>query len=195
MRCQTCGTPDAGAEGWDVCQHCGHAVGGRETVFDRMLGWLQHSGQTQAEKDAQAEVNLAQAIPMDMVLSTTFIVPAGGAGIVPISLGGQNSPDVGRVWEVRRIVIGGLAINTVAAGSAYVFKQGAPPTDLNTVNAVASYTTMPATQLFGTHQFFVNQSEGIWLAVVGATAAQQLVVSMQVEDWADQAWSRARFSS
>jgi len=99
-----------------------------------------------------------------------------------------GSVPLGRVWQVRRLVVGGTTVTTTATGSAYAFAQGAPPTDLALTDCVDIFLTLPQGNTYGTHQLFLLPSEHLWVAFVGATDEQQYAASARIEDWDDAAF-------
>ncbi len=126
--------------------------------------------------------------PGDEPLFAQGAVPA--SGILVMDLG---SVPLGRVWQVRRIVIGGPQANATPAGVAFAFRQGAPPADLNTSNVVdswPSFSTGAQGSTYGTHQLFLRASEHLFVVVTAATPTDWWVASAQVEDW-----SEANFSA
>jgi hypothetical protein len=109
-----------------------------------------------------------------------------GAGTFPSSgnlVLDLGSVPLGRVWQVRRLIVGGTAVTTAAAGAAYAFAQGSPPADLNLTNCVDIFTTLPRGNTYGTHQLFLVATEHLFVVVVGGTAGQQYQASARVEDW------------
>jgi hypothetical protein len=121
--------------------------------------------------------------PGDEPLFAAGTVPA--SGILVMDLG---SVPLGRVWQVRRIVIGGPQATATPAGVAFAFRQGAPPVDLNTSNVVdswPSFSTGAQGSTYGTHQLFLLASEHLWVVTNGATPGDRWVASAQVEDWSE----------
>lgn len=118
--------------------------------------------------------------PSNEQLFQAGIIPASGTLLLDL-----GSVPQGRIWQVRRLVVGGVAVTTSAAGAAYAFAQGAPPADLALTDCVDIFSTLPQGNTYGTHQLFLLPGEHLWVAFVGATAAQQYAASARVEDWAD----------
>jgi hypothetical protein len=107
---------------------------------------------------------------------------ASAAGTLTLDLG---SVPLGRVWQIRRLIVGGVAVTTSAAGAAYAFAQGAPPTDLNLTNCVDIFSSLPQGNTYGTHQLFLTPTMHLWIVFSSATAAQQYAAAAFVEDWED----------
>jgi hypothetical protein len=116
--------------------------------------------------------------PGETSLLRSDIVPASGS--LTLDLG---SVPIGRVWQVRRVNVGGASVTTDAAGRADVFGQGAAPADLNLTNWKWSTLALPFGQTFGTHQLFLTASAHLWVVFSGATVGQQYTASADVEDW------------
>lgn len=132
-----------------------------------------------ADRDRRA----AMEMPGDEPLFAQGTVPV--SGILIMDLG---SVPLGRVWQVRRIVIGGPQANDALTGVAFAFRQGAPPADLNTSNVVDSWTSFATGaqgSTYGTHQLFLRASEHLFVVTSGATSGVRWVASAQVEDWAE----------
>lgn len=117
--------------------------------------------------------------------------PLFGQGTVPdsgILVMDLGSVPLGRVWQVRRIVIGGPQVTNTPTGSAFAFRQGAPPSDLNTSNMIdswPSFSTGAQGSTYGTHQLFLTPSEHLFVVATGATPGAKWVASAQVEDWSE----------
>jgi hypothetical protein len=127
--------------------------------------------------------------PSNEQLLQSGFVDAGGDDLL-LDLG---SVPLGRVWQVRRLIVGRDAVTTAATGSAYVFAHGAPPRDLNLTNCVDIFTTLPQGNTYGTHQLFLLPSEHLWVVFHGATATAQYTAAARVEDW-DDATFRSTFA-
>jgi hypothetical protein len=121
--------------------------------------------------------------PSNEQLFKSGVVPA--SGVLTLDLG---SVPLGRVWQVRRLIVGGVKVTTSAAGEAYAFAQGAPPTDLATTDCVDIFSSLPQGNTYGTHQLFLLASEHLWVVFSGASADQQYAASARVEDWAEAAY-------
>lgn len=129
----------------------------------------------QADRDRRDR----QEPPGNQPLSASGVAPA--SGVVTLDLGG--AVPVGRVWQIRRLVVGGVTVTTTAAGAAYAFAQGAPPADLALPDCVDLFATLPAVNKYGTHQLFLLPGDHLWVVFVGATEGQQYAASARVEDW------------
>jgi len=121
--------------------------------------------------------------PGDEQLFGQVTVPASGIGVMDL-----GSVPLGRVWQVSRIVIGTPKATDTPTGSAFAFRQGAPPNDLNTSNMVDSWPSFASGaqgSTYGTHQLFLRASEHLFIVTSGATSGVRWVASAQVEDWSE----------
>jgi hypothetical protein len=132
-------------------------------------------------------------IPSDYTANGNATVDAGADPIF-IDLG---QPSQGRIWEVRRIIVGATIASATATGSVFVFQQGLKPADLNVANLVDLYTlgVFPQRAFYGAHQFIVRPGEHIWVVVTGGTPGQQIVTAAKVEDWDEAAFRGAYFDA
>jgi hypothetical protein len=159
----------------------GDGGGGLDLSFFISLGAT--FGNLADEMAADRERRASMEPPGDEPLFAQGTVPA--SGILVMDLG---SVPLGRVWQVRRIVIGGPQANDTPSGSAFAFRQGAPPSDLNTSNMVdswPSFTTGAQGSTYGTHQLFLKGGEHLFVVTSGASSGVRWVCSAQVEDWSE----------
>jgi hypothetical protein len=126
--------------------------------------------------------------PQDNPLFQSGVFPASGD--LTLDLG---SVPLGRVWQIRRLIVGGATVTTTAAGAAYAFAQGAPPADVNLTNCVDIFLTLPQGNTYGTHQLFLLPSAHLWVVFAGGTAGQQYAAAAQVESW-DEASFKSTFA-
>jgi hypothetical protein len=166
------GGPDStGAKSLDVLLSIGASIG---TLADTL---------TQDRADRAAR----ERPPGDNQIFKAGIAPSSGNLI--LDLGGVP---LGQVWQVRRLIIGGVDVTTTAAGKAYTFSQGGPPSDLALTDCVGIYAALPAIEKFGTHQLFLLPSEHLWVVVAGGSSGQQYAASARVEAW-DETTFRSTF--
>lgn len=124
--------------------------------------------------------------PSNEVLFKAGTFPA--AGNLVLDLG---SVPLGRVWQVRRLIVGGVTVTTTATGEAFAFAQGAAPADLNLTNCVDIFPTLPAVSRYGTHQLFLIATEHLFVVVTAGTVGQQYAAASRVEDWHYGAFSQS----
>lgn len=126
------------------------------------------------------------------------VVRIQGSAIVPtptapvgINLGG---PDPGFMWVVRRIIVGGLAWSTTAAGTAEVYvtglagAQGVASSGQGSVAGVRALAdlvdqsaTLPNKAFYGDSQLVVLANESLVVVVATGTAGQQYVASAGIQ--------------
>ena len=101
--------------------------------------------------------------------SGTFVT---GSPLI-LNLGG---PDMGYVWEVQNVVVGGSDYNTTAAGTAGLYVG---PTAISASNGLTALIdmalTLPNVGFYGTRQVFINDQQNLYLVINGGTNAQQYV--------------------
>jgi len=119
------------------------------------------------------------------------------SGVVTFNLGG---PSVGRIWHVKRLVVGGLTLATAAAGTAEAYATGwipdaistGTPTSLSdlmdaTILISAPQTDLPNIGNYEDGQFVVQSREKLWVVIRGATSGQFYVAAGTAKDMRDQA--------
>jgi hypothetical protein len=126
-------------------------------------------------------------VPIDVRLNTVGAAPSGGADFV-LSIGG---PDAGYYWLLQRLVIGGLLFDTTANGDAEVYVTGLSfPLGSSATYAISALglsdlvdhaTTLPSIAFYSPHQVIIQASENLVALIGGGTAAQQYVMSAQVQ--------------
>jgi hypothetical protein len=140
-------------------------------------------GRLASGMDAERERRASMEPPGDPVAQATGVV--NGSEPLVLDLG---SVPLGRVWQVRRIISGGPQATDTPAGSVFAFRQGAPPSDLNTSNVVdswPSFSTGAQGSTYGTHQLFLRASEHLFLVVTGGDDGASWVAAAQIEDWSE----------
>ena len=119
-------------------------------------------------------------------------VPASGPLVIDLGATPQ-----GRVWQVRRVVMGGPKATDTPAGSAFLYAQGAPPSDLNTSNLVdsfPSFTSGAQGSTYGTHQLWLPPGEHLWVVVSGGDEGDRWVASARIEDYDQAAFAESFYS-
>jgi len=120
----------------------------------------------------------SQQPPSDPPLYKVGTAPSSGSVILDL-----GAVPLGFVWQVRRIVVGGVKITTTAAGKAYAFAQGGAPSDLVLSDCVDVWPALPAISKYGTHQLFLLGGEHLYVAFAGASSGQQYAAAARVEQW------------
>jgi hypothetical protein len=173
-------TPQAAQDGDPAS---GDGSGFDFTIFVNLGAQL---GSLAAGMKADRDRRAAMVPPSNEQLQANGVVPA--SGILFLDLG---SVPQGRVWQVRRIVIGGPKATDTPAGSAFLYKQGAAPVDFNTpgiVDSFPSFSTGAQGNTYGTHQLFGLPGVHLWVAITGATQHQQFTAAADVEDWDEESF-------
>ncbi len=150
------------------------------------LGSLADSLQRQQDRRDR----LAGCAPQDYnpVVQGTLTTTTTASTSLVLDLG---SVPEGRVWQVRRIVIGGPKATDTPPGKALVVAQGAAPTPaaiptINVLDSFPSFALGAQGSTYGTHQLFLVAPEHLWVAVIvpeGTAAPYQWVVSARIEDF------------
>lgn len=113
----------------------------------------------------------------------------GSTGTLVLDLGG---PAQGRLWDVRRIVVGGATRLTAAAGTADVFVSAAgklqqPGSLLDWADEAA---TMPLMATYGAAELALRYPEHLFIVINGGTSTQQYLAAARVVDHMDTPTSR-----
>lgn len=119
--------------------------------------------------------------PLFVYQSDSCIIPASGNGHM-----GWAGPASGRIWLLRRLVVGGISWGTSAAGSCEVYVVAMPGVNVAALrplnNLVDEAASLPNKAPYSNEQIVVRHNEGIHLVIVGGTVAQQYVANMSVLD-------------
>lgn len=148
-------------------------------AFGAKIGTLTDS----IERDrAERRAALARR-PVNHRSPVSLAYPASGN--LALDMGG---PSQGRVWLVRRVVVGGITWGTVAAGTAELYISALPSNLLATERPmnelIDQAASLPLRAFYSNEQAVVAQNERLVLVVVGGTAAQQYVGACSVVDYA-----------
>ena len=126
--------------------------------------------------------------PIDVRFMASGICPTATAPFA-ISIDG---PQAGFYHLVRRIVVGGVAWATVAAGAVELYVSGlggmlggAAPAGLAAIRSldliVDANATLPFRNYYSNHQIVIQPSETLAAVIVGGTAGQQYSLAIEVE--------------
>ena len=119
-----------------------------------------------------------------------LVTPAAATYPAFISMGG---PQQGFVFELRNLVVGGLAVDTVVAGTAYVFVRGTPPSAQMTsaqwgVTGLRDIaTSLPLPAYYGRGQVTVRANQKLWIMLLNYTTSTDYVVNAEFESYQEQA--------
>lgn len=159
-------------------------------AFDFMAGLKLEVGKlSSAVSKLATELEARKAlIPMhyDAVGSA---VASGGIAVIDLSSSGL--PSAGRVWEVKRWMVGGPGVAAVA-GQAWLLATAqqvanitsAANTPLGDVcGASPTGAGLPWGDTFGARQAMVNDGERLMVVVTGATNAATYLAAASVDDY------------
>jgi hypothetical protein len=127
----------------------------------------------------------AARMPINNNVYSAETCPASGNNF-NLDVGG---PTQGRVWHLKRLMVGGGAFPFTAAGTAYLFvgvnpiSIGQPPIPTE----LADFTTedFPQRSYYSNQQITARAGERLRLVIVGGTAGVQYFAAGLVEDWPD----------
>ena len=176
------GTPTAPATRVAGVEHDGTGKGGLDLSFFANLGVTLGSIADSLQRDHDRRDRSGRA-PQDYQPTVAGLV--NSSGFLVLDMG---SVPEGRVWQVRRIVIGGDKATATPTGAAWAFAQGAPVNTavLPTINVVDSWPTFTkgaAGSTYGTHQLFLTSPEHLWIVITGGSTGVQWVASARIEDF------------
>lgn len=101
---------------------------------------------------------------------------APATGLVNIVFSG---PDQGTFWDLESCFIGGVDINTAAAGSAGLYVVGAQLGVSPGTGAAVDYAaTLPNSGFYGFRDVVLNDAEFLIVQIFGATSGQTYVANM-----------------
>lgn len=129
-------------------------------------------------------------VPASVRLWANAIIPSPTTR-TGINLGG---PDPGFYWLVRRLIVGGVAWKTAAAGTAEIYitglsgGQGGAVTGpiisaLALSDMVDQAPSLPNKAYYSNQQFMIQEQENLMVVIDSGTAAQQYVATCQIELW------------
>lgn len=126
-----------------------------------------------------------------LVLQAGLLLPAGtvvgAAGTFPSSgslvldLGG---PAQGRLWDVARIVVGGITPSTAAAGAAdvYVSAAGRSAMPGGLIEWCDTASSLPLNAFYSPGQVFLRYPERLYVVLRSGTSTQQYVTAARIVD-------------
>lgn len=107
--------------------------------------------------------------------------PAAGNLILEV-----DGPQLGVIWEVKLIMVGGTTVNASPPGTAYVFACTAPPADLNlTMAKTISQTPFPVVGTWGTGVFKVRPPQNLYVVITGGTAGLAYAAVADINEYPD----------
>lgn len=152
------------------------------------LATLNKHNAAQAEHRRRETQRARMPSDVRMISSAAIPTPTQRTGI---NLGG---PDPGFYWLLRRLIIGGTAWKTVAAGTGEVYvtalggQQGSAIVGpmiagLALSDIVDQASALPFKNFYSNKQVIVQEQENLLVVIDTGTAAQQYVVTAQFEVW------------
>lgn len=106
-------------------------------------------------------------------------VPASGTLVLYC-----DGPQIGRLWEVRQIVIGGAKVGDAVAGTAQLFVQVAPPNDLSLATCRdLNMTPLPFSRFYSTGQIKIHGRENLWVVITGGTVGQTITAYADINEY------------
>ena len=122
------------------------------------------------DKLALSQERLANALqvntPVDYQTFASGTYPS--SGFLTLNLG---TPDLGTIWEVHNVSVGGTDINVTAAGNAGLYVSGSPGAGgMNLLRDRAA--SLPNVAFYGTRVLLVSTNECLYLNIYGGTAGQ-----------------------
>jgi hypothetical protein len=97
-----------------------------------------------------------------------------------------DGPQLGKLWDVRQILVAAPTMTTSPAGVAYVFSQPTAPLDLSSASCRDfTATAFPAKAGYGTGQFKMRPLMNLWVVIVGGTVGQTYVCYADVLEYSD----------
>jgi hypothetical protein len=157
-------------------------------IFLRIAAGIEKLSE-QAETERRRKESL---IPGDETMVGQGLFPSSGNLVLDL-----GSAPIGRVFQVRRIVIGGSLATNTPAGSAFAYVRGQPPSDLSTIGIVdswPSFTTGAQGSTYGTHQLWIPPASHLFIVITGGSAGLQWVAEAQVEDFAQKSYGHVTVS-
>jgi hypothetical protein len=132
----------------------------------------------------KAEYEYQQRGPLFVQLRASAAADSSADDLV-LDLGG---PAVGRIWEVRRLIVGGVTWDTTASGNAQIFILANPPMlniDPPLTELADQATTLPAKNFYSTGQFILRNPSRLIVLIDSPTASQVYAATGSVVDRPD----------
>lgn len=122
-----------------------------------------------------AEVAYQQLGPVQLQLRGSGV--SGSSGNLAFGVGG---PKYGRLWEIRRLIIGGLTYATTVAGSVQIFVSSVSGAEtargLNLADLVDQAASLPSKAFYSTGQIVLRHPQELHIVIVSPTATTQYIV-------------------
>jgi hypothetical protein len=151
------------------------------SIFGEIALHLRSLADSADRQDKERQERLAR-LPIFKSLAASGRFPSSGN----LGLVFNEKPDLGRMWIVRGISIGGVTWGTTAAGSAELYVTGQPGAvvavnrDLTTLADEAP--SLPAVNTYSSTQIVVNGGAYLVVVIVGGSSGQNYAARVQIED-------------
>lgn len=114
---------------------------------------------------------------------------ASGSAAFSFSL--DAHPQQGRVYIVRKIAVGPPLVTSAAptVSGCYIFQSPVDPIASGAVDMAHLVdtlgTTLPVVRFYSSRYIVLRNPDKLWCVITGASANQQFVSSVQIEDYQD----------
>lgn len=139
---------------------------------------LGQSLDAQADRHQKAIDRLQRMTPVDYQVSVYGVYASPGPLILNL-----GSPDLGTVWEVESVIVGGSEVTTSVAGTAGLYVTAVPTVQgLGLSNAVdvAASGTLPNAGFYGRKDIVVTAQENLVVAIWNGTVGTGYIASTAV---------------
>lgn len=132
-------------------------------------------------RKARAEEEAYQFGAVEIPLSGAEVSAASGNLV--ISLGG---PSVGRLWQLRRLAVGGGVWTSTVAGQVLVVISSSTASQTPPLaNIVDQAGTLPNIATYSTRQVVIRHPNRLFVVIITPTASTQYAVGGSVTDYPD----------
>lgn len=132
----------------------------------------------QANREQSAIDRLQRMTPVDYTVSVYGVYASPGPLILNL-----GSPDLGTIWEVESVLVGGSEVTTSVAGTAGLYVTAVPSVaGLGLANAVdvAASGTLPNSGFYGKKDIVVQAQEYLIVAIWNGTAGTGYIATSGV---------------
>lgn len=148
------------------------------------IGDLTSEIRAERQRDAQLSAN---RIPVDAPLGDSGSAPASGNLVLDL-----GTPPAGKVWLLRRIVVGAANISEAATGKGWVFVTSQPGTLIGlqtpTTEAVDVISALPAVLFYSNRQVVVKALSHVYVVINGGTSGQVITAYGSAESYNEAAY-------
>ncbi len=127
-------------------------------------------------KYLRAQEEYQQRGPLQLALRTSGT--SGSSGDLGFGFGG---PKYGRLWEIRRVIVGGLDWDTTVSGSAQLYVASVPALQMvnndNLADMVDQAATLPSVAFYSSGQIVLRHPQELHIVIDGPSATTSYVAS------------------